>query len=232
MMWNTHALGGIQAGLLLSAVTNADLTMTLIDVGVATIGSVLPDIDLPESKISKSDIVLMLVSRSISSQVKHRREVHTVWFSLIFALITYLIMLAASASSLTGTTFLISLIITIGIDIAGLKIGSVAGLLTFIGLSQMHNISQIQLPENIALICAIAMFLGCIAHLVYDSFNMQGIMWAHPFKKKRYSWAKIITNTRSEISFRLIMLSITIAMFIVINPLAGQLDLIRFSRFF
>ena len=74
--------------------------------------------------------------------------------------------------------------------------------------------------KDILLITA-AMFAGCISHLLYDTFNPQGIMWLHPIKKKRYSLANIDTSSAAELSFRVFMIVITIAMLVVINPFSN-----------
>ena len=66
MLWKTHIWGGIQAGIILAAVTNAEPKTALVEIGAATIGSILPDIDQQNSKISRSDIALSLTSKGLS----------------------------------------------------------------------------------------------------------------------------------------------------------------------
>lgn len=44
----------------------------------------------------------------------------------------------------------------------------------------------------------IGFLLGVFSHLILDSFNPTGIMWAYPIKKKHYSFMKIYTGSFEE----------------------------------
>lgn len=222
MTWKTHILGGMQAGMLLVAVTNAEPKVALMEVGIATLGSVLPDIDQSNSKISRSDLVLNFISKQLSKVTKHRREVHTVWASFLFALLCSLFLLGATSASATGFSFLAGIIIAIIIDLLGFKIGIPMGILAFFMLPQFIKISVITLDTKLILPLCIALFLGCLSHLVYDTFNLQGIMWLHPFKKKRYKLAKIQTTSQEELFFRIVMILITIILFLSIRPFGTE----------
>ena len=131
MLWKTHIWGGIQAGIILAAVTNAEPKTALVEIGAATIGSILPDIDQQNSKISRSDIALSLTSKGLSKVTKHRREVHTVWASFIFGILAAAFLCLASIGSATGFSFFIGLLAALLIDFSGAKVGIPMGLLLF-----------------------------------------------------------------------------------------------------
>lgn len=219
MMWNTHIFGGFQAGILVAAVTNADPKTAALQIGAATLGSILPDIDQPNSKISRSDIVLSTVSKNLSKVTKHRREVHTIWASAIFALIAALFLFIATSASATGFSVLAGLITAIIIDLLGLKIGIPMGLILFFLIPNLINFSLFTLDKNLIFPIALSVFFGCISHLLYDTINIQGIMWLHPFKKKRYKLGRIQTQSKEETFFRVLMVMITLILFVAIQPL-------------
>lgn len=222
MLWKTHIWGGIQAGIILAAVTNAEPKTALVEIGAATIGSILPDIDQQNSKISRSDIALSLTSKGLSKVTKHRREVHTVWASFIFGILAAAFLCLASIGSATGFSFFIGLLAALLIDFSGAKVGIPMGLLLFFMIPHFIHTSIITFSPELILPTSVAIFLGCISHLVYDSANVQGIMWLHPFKKKRYKFSTIQTSSKEEDTFRLFMILLTLVMFAVLHPLGTQ----------
>ena len=105
MIWRTHIVGGVQAGVLMAAATGADPKLATMEICAAALGSIMPDIDQANSKISRSDIVLKGISHALSKVTKHRREVHTVWASFLFGVLAAAFLGLASIASATGTSF-------------------------------------------------------------------------------------------------------------------------------
>lgn len=219
MMWNTHIFGGMQAGIILATATNAEPKTALLQIGAATLGSILPDIDQPNSKISRSDIVLNAAAKNLSKVTKHRREVHTVWASAIFAIIAAVFLFIATSSSVTGFSVLAGLIAAIIIDLLGFKIGIPMGVLLFFLIPNIIDFSLFTLDKSLIYPLSLAVFFGCISHLIYDTINIQGIMWLHPFKKKRYKLGKIQTQSKEESFFRVLMIMITLILLVATQPL-------------
>ena len=222
MIWKTHIFGGIQAGIILAAITNPEPKIALMEIGAATLGSILPDIDQQNSKISRSDIALKFVSSKLSKVTKHRREVHTVWASFLFGLLAALFMFIASSASASGVSFLIGLMVAIAIDLYGMKIGIPMGIIICLILPQFIKTPSSMFDTSLIMPIAIAVFLGCISHLVYDSANVQGIMWLHPFKKKRFRYLKIKTDSQDEAFFRVLMIVLTLLLLVILKPFGTQ----------
>lgn len=218
MIWKTHILGGIQAGIVMAAVTNADPKTAALEIGAAAIGSILPDIDQPNSKISRSDLVLSGISKQLSKVTKHRREVHTVWASFLFGVISYGILMLAAGASVTGFSFFIGLAAAILIDLFGGKIGIIVGTVLFFLIPHYVDSAWFTFDKSLILPGSIAVFIGCISHLIYDSVNKQGIMWLHPFKKKRYRIGTIQTESKEESYFRAFMFLITAVLAVALQP--------------
>ena len=228
MTWKTHVIGGIQAGLLVATATGADLQTAAVEITAAAIGSILPDIDHPQSKISRSDLGLTLVSNTIARFTKHRRATHTVWCSFLFALLAFGFLSLISATH--NTLLLAGLSAAVILDLARLKIGSIVALITLLFGPVIQDIpAAVTIAPEMVWPCTVAVFFGCIAHLVYDTFNPQGIMWLHPFKKKRYSIGNIQTESSKEPAFAIAMLVLTILIAIPTYPkILGALKLPRF----
>lgn len=218
MMWKTHAIGGLQAGVIVMAATNTPSEKALLVWGAAAIGSLIPDIDHPDSKISRFDVLLSLVSEGLSKVVKHRRETHTVWAAILCSLVVALLMMPALISSEITTTYITALGIAIGLDIFGLKIGSFAGILFFIYCTT-KGVNFPEMPSENILLVAVALLLGYISHLVYDSANREGIMWLHPYSKKRYHYLNIQTQSRGETLFAILNFFILIIMIGMMIPI-------------
>ena len=229
MTWKTHILGGIQAGIVMAAVTNAEPNVALMEIGMASLGSILPDIDQPNSKISRSDIALGFTSKQLSKITKHRREVHTVWASFLFAILGVAFLSIATTASASGFSFLVGLILAIIIDLVGFKIGIPMGIICILVLPQFVNLSFITLDSKLILPLSIALFIGCLSHLLYDTFNIQGIMWLHPFKKKRYKIGKIQTQSKEETFFRVVMILFTLILFMIFQPFGDKLFIELFN---
>lgn len=83
MTYTTHIMGGVLLGVLLSNSLGADSKTAVIISGAAAIGSLLPDIDHPRSKISNSNIATQVTSGIVSIFTNHRGFFHTIPFVLI-----------------------------------------------------------------------------------------------------------------------------------------------------
>ena len=217
MIWSTHLAGGVQAGLAMVAITNPEPHLAAIEIGSAMLGSVLPDIDKPGSKITQKDYGLSLVSKAISKFTKHRRATHTIWAAFLFGLFFFFLLKIATVETITGASVALGLLVAILLDFLDLKIGIFAGIITFYVVPYLDVIPQIKIDSNVALICGIGITAGCLVHMLYDTFNPQGIMWLHPYSKKRYHLMNIQVMSSSEKFFRVLMWFVVLAMLVVLS---------------
>lgn len=204
-MWKTHLIGGLQAGLLATAALHPETQVNeILMFEVAVMGSLIPDIDHEESKISRSDVVLNIISNTLTKFAKHRRATHTVWAAALFALLIGLVLLPGLTSAAMTNACMIALIIVFLLDIFGFKAGIFVGLLAFLCLSVSENMGGEAITTASIVRIMVAGFLGYISHLIYDSANKEGIMWLHPYSKKRYRYLTITTSSNSETLFAVI----------------------------
>lgn len=49
--------------------------------------------------------------------------------------------------------------------------------------------------------CTIYFFIGCVSHLIADTFNRQGINWLPPITRKKFRVARILTGSYKEYIF-------------------------------
>lgn len=77
MQGKTHIIGGVAAGLLVTKYAELN---PLITVGAATIGALLPDIDHGQSKLSRSNPILTLLSSLVNVFFTHRTFTHSLVF--------------------------------------------------------------------------------------------------------------------------------------------------------
>lgn len=83
MTGKTHILGGALAGELAAlAVGNTSPTVAAVLIGGSIAGSLLPDIDHVNSKVSRSSIVAQATSYAVSGVTRHRGFIHTPVFIL------------------------------------------------------------------------------------------------------------------------------------------------------
>lgn len=52
--------------------------------------------------------------------------------------------------------------------------------------------------QEYSLCLAMGTAAGMLSHIIMDSLNPSGIMWAYPFSKKKFSIAKIRTGSKTE----------------------------------
>ena len=221
MTWKTHIIGGAQIGIVLASVAHGTATDSAIIFSASMLGSVLPDIDHPRSKLARSDAFVGLLSRVISKFTKHRGFTHTIPGALLFALIFYaLAMFRTEKESLIA--FFAALIVFIAIHAMGDALRWLAGWVAVAvymagpqvaSLIRDHNI-DIGINSESARLCALGIFAGCVIHMVYDSFNSGGIQWLYPISRKNIRLLAIKTNTLGELGFiamQILVLSAIIA---------------------
>ena len=153
MTGKTHMVGGLMAGLTWCAVSPPkDIPEASIMLFGSIAGSLLPDIDHPQSKIAKSNILVGTLSRIVSAPEwgHHRRFWHSIWAFIIFGICGFLLTTLFSQ----GVVFLLSQ--------AGMKA-------TF-------DVSQY------AVLVGMSFLFGSISHGVMDSLTIQGNQWIYPFK--------------------------------------------------
>ena len=155
MMAKTHMVGGLLGGLAWCAVSPpSNLPETTIMLTGTVFGSILPDIDHPQSKIAKTNIIVGTVSRIITTPEwgKHRRFWHSIWACLIFG---------AAFFFLTGVFS--NLVVT---------------LMGTIGYKIHFDITQY------AMLIGISVAYGCLWHLILDACTIEGWnpLWKPKFR--------------------------------------------------
>lgn len=81
MLGRTHLSAGILTGeIVVLASGKTDTTSAIILIATAAVGSLLPDIDHPQSMLSSSNRISQNVSESISAVTQHRGFTHTLAF--------------------------------------------------------------------------------------------------------------------------------------------------------
>lgn len=208
MTWRTHVIGGAIVGVTASYMTGGNFTDSAVIVSSSVIGSLLPDIDRPTSKIAKSDSMIGLISCLTSKFAKHRGVLHTVFGALIFSAVFYgLAMFRTEKESLLS--FFLAFSVFILIHVFGgvfYRLAGWAAAAAYIAgprLSELlsENNMSISFQEHSARLCALGVFLGCMAHMVYDSFNPGGIPWLWPISRKNLSLLSIKTDSKAEAGF-------------------------------
>ena len=167
MTGKTHMAGGALFGLMWIGVMHPDSYVKMgVMLGATTIGSLLPDIDHPRSRLSNTNLIFKAVSGVVSSFTKHRNEIHTVFACILFGILGYVL------SILCGN-LIENLMLNMGV--------------------RCHAASY-------ALTIGLGFFIGSMCHLIWDTFNPEGIRWLYP-SKKRISLGFITTGGVLETFF-------------------------------
>ena len=61
-----------------------------------------------------------------------------------------------------------------------------------------YSVSIGMINDKLILLGVKGVFLGILSHLLLDSFTIGGLPWFYPLSKKKFSLAKIKTNSRGE----------------------------------
>ena len=93
MMGRTHLSAGILTGeIMICAMNQFDQTSTILLIGTTAIGSLLPDIDHPQSMVSKSGKITKNLSSSVSAVTQHRGFTHTPVFTALVMFILFMVL--------------------------------------------------------------------------------------------------------------------------------------------
>lgn len=221
MTWKTHIIGGAQIGLAAAYISGSSFEESVILVSSAMLGSVLPDIDQPNSKLAKGDSFVGFISHIISRFTKHRGFTHTIPGAVIFALLFYgLAMFRTEKESIIS--FFLALISFLLIHAAGGIFSRLAGwcsVVTYLFGPEIiqlltENSVKLSFNETSARLCALGVFGGCIMHMIYDTANKGGVPWLWPLSKQSFRVLSVRTNSLSEAGFagvQILILSIIIA---------------------
>lgn len=187
MMGITHGVSG--ATIWVASTTILDLPPDQVLLGgVLTMGaSILPDIDHPNSTVSRSLGKLSQGFAWLVSNIAggHRNGTHSIIGVLILLGIALL-------TTYTGFGWiwvwlmLLSTLVLVGKE-RGLLIGVVSGILTLVWY-------QIEDPGMLPVVCLI---LGTIIHILGDMITHGGCPLLYP-DKKRYAWGLFRTNSPPE----------------------------------
>jgi membrane-bound metal-dependent hydrolase YbcI (DUF457 family) len=221
MTWKTHMIGGAQAGIIAACMAGTDAIGTGVLISSAVLGSVLPDIDQPGSRIARSDSLTGLVSHAVASLTKHRGFTHTLPGAALMALAFYaLAMFRTEEESLTA--FFAAAAVFILLHLAGGIFSRLAGWTAALAYTAGPQIAQalsqhsvhFSPDEHSARLCAVGIFAGCISHIAYDAFNKGGVMLLYPLSRKTFRLLNIKTNTPGEFFFaaaQVMVLSVILA---------------------
>lgn len=233
MLGKTHRLGGIMIGALTPVIIENTLNMPINNIVAFTsitiiggaIGSLLPDLDHPNSIISKK---LKPVSKAVREFARHRGITHTLLGWIIFGIISLII----SYLSVNYLEVAINYYEKVGMAIIGGLI--ISSTVTFI-INSFNKYTHIAKKRNIKKLTALgflvgfflvlildkkvleyipiyllAMFLGYGIHIFYDMFTKSGVPFLYPFSKKIFRFSKFKTGGIIEVIASIISILITI----------------------
>lgn len=172
MMAPTHRLGGIAAGIATATLIHTDTAGTLIILAGALVGSIFPDIDNKNSRISyKMPITALIVSagkyivRIIASSLPRKKKQY------VMSLIGH----RGLTHSLIGSTIFPAIVILLGL--------------------------LFKIKAGYVLLAGLSIFIGCLSHLILDMVS-GGVPLFMPFSTDLYIIAKIKTGSNKEWIFR------------------------------
>ena len=238
MTWKTHVIGGAQAGVALAAVCGGNMTESAVLFSCSVLGSLLPDVDYPGSKLARSDGFVGLSAKLLSKITKHRGFTHTIPGALAFAAVFYL--LAMMRSEKEGLlAFFAALAIFLVFHATGDALRYLAGWFaagTYLfgpGIAEAiaeHRI-DFGLDQHSAFFCALGIFAGCLMHIAYDAFNKGGVMLLYPLSRKTYRVANIKTNTIREMEFAMLQIIILITLLAILFREVNMVDAVEKMMF-
>lgn len=176
------ATGWLALATPIAAATNTSFTTSELAVGaiVCAGAGVLPDIDHPDSRVSKSlGPVTGLASWIVSNLAGgHRQRTHTLWFVALAALGT-----AVAVTNPVASGVIAGLCVALAVSLVGPSLGfrvrTWHSLIAGIGVGYL--VSSVVLPGT-WLVWAVAG--GCAAHLVGDALTPQGVPIFWPAKTR------------------------------------------------
>lgn len=181
-----------------------------LDIGVvlccSAFGTLWPDIDTT-SKISQEDIVFGAISQVVRRFWKHRGPTHTVWFAALSGLAAWGLGTLAVGWANSSIAFLIAalMFLIIHAQAGAQKFGSLVAIAIYFAVPYILPHLPFSIPTFTISISAkligFSVFLGCVGHMLWDTFCKEGIMWLHPISKHRFSLAPITTSSPAESVF-------------------------------
>lgn len=232
MTYKTHLIGGAQAGLLAAMCTSSSYTESALIVSAAMLGSVLPDMDQPKSKLCQSDLLVGALSLVTSKLTKHRGFTHTLPGAAMFGAPFYALSVLQGGRS--DTEGLIALISAFAIFVLLHATGSVfrplAGCISVAVYAAGPEIAAaitgagfaLASDNRFAVLMAVSVAAGAVSHVFYDAFNKGGVPVLWPLTKRKFRLMEIRTNTAGEFWF--IVLQIIL--------LGLMLEILGIKRFF
>ena len=224
MTWKTHLIGGAQAGVIVGFAANGTYAETALVVSAALLGSVLPDIDQPGSKLARADSLVGTVSFIVSKFTKHRGFTHTILGSFVIAALFYALAMVQGGSEGSLIAFFSAYLVFIFLHGTGGPLKAIAGWLAIAAyifsprllLFLSENDMSLSVDKRAAFLCAMGIFAGCLSHMVYDSANKGGVAWLWPLSGKKIKMLSIKTNTIGElwfIAFQIVVLGLLAVFF-------------------
>lgn len=209
MTWKTHLIGGAQAGIVVCAASGATQTETVAIISASLLGSVLPDLDQPKSKLAQSDILVHVLSAVISKFTKHRGFTHTVFGAALFSVIFFALAMIQKGTEESLIAFFAAFFVFVLLHGTGSPFKPLAGVVAVVVYMSGPVISDlineidlsISVEDQAARLCAIGVFAGALTHILYDGFNRGGVPVLFPISRQNYRLMDIRTNTAGEFWF-------------------------------
>jgi inner membrane protein len=183
----------------------------IVGVLPAIIGSLGPDIDMPNSKSGKilrsflkgaiaiSGISLLLLSIYVGISVQGAK--------LFYVLIP--------CAVLFGLSYCISIFVTLSKHRRETHCGLAMLILALPNL-YIVRFMPAGLFTSVLLSLWGGFCIGWLSHLVADTFNKKGVPWLYPFSKKYYRISNCITGTEGEKTFRIFCIILFVTVYIVL----------------
>lgn len=217
MLGRTHIAGGVLAyGLVATILTPLSNSEIALGLTCTVLGSLIPDIDHAQSKISKSDILVGATSQAICSFTKHRGITHTPIGCVGFGLIGYFLVRAAVTYANANAAFMAAIIMFTLVHALGRrtsleKFGGIAAIIVFIKYDAIAKIlpvlPSLVLPQGYERYIGLCIFAGAVSHVLLDMFTPEGIMLLYPYRK-RFHIAKIRTGSKNEVALTTICMGL------------------------
>lgn len=111
--------------------------------------------------------------------------------------------------------------------------GYLLGMAIFPLLNSLLGLLPIKIDNidslNMALLCGVGMLAGALSHIIFDTFNKEGIMWLHPISKKRFSILPITTSSTGEAIFAGIT-SVILLVWVAMSIGFGSLEVLKIFK--
>lgn len=222
MTWKTHLIGGSIAGVVVSAAAGTDYMESALIMSASMLGSVLPDIDQPNSRLSRSDSLIGLIAFVTSRFARHRGFTHTLIGAAVFGAIFYALSMLQGGTVESLVSFLTAYAVFIVLHATGSPLRPLAGWLALAAYAAGPAISDFLIERNLtlaidiktAVLVSCSIFAGALSHILYDCFNKGGVRFLYPFSRRNFRLMEIKTNTSGEFWFvasQIVILGIILA---------------------